>query len=553
MKRTAILLAAWLLLLVPTLLVGAIAFRLLNQTQSLIASSARLAAEDRARSIADTLALAVTEAQAGLQQRLAEMPDDPLPDLLVWKRSQPLVRNVFVMGPDGALRWPTPQQRSEEEAGFLSRFVNLLEGRADWTEAGSRDSSMDEATTASSANRRASLYEMAAQAPMPSASASADASLAAERAGWMPWYADNRLSLLGWRERPGGLRFGVEVEMMALLSRLVLVLPAPASPQEGVALMDDAGHVVYQRGGSEITAATPRVAAARIGPALPHWEVAIYTSGSSLLEAGRSGFRIVSGLLVGTFLAAILFGGTLLVWQAWRNLQEARRKTTFVSNVSHELKTPLTAIRMYAELLGENRVPDEGRRKQYLDVIIAESQRLTRLVNNVLDFSRMEQGRKTYSCEEMDLMPALHEILDAQMPRLQEAGITLERDIPAAPCRVRADRDALEQAVLNLIDNAIKYAGEGQWLRCALTREAGRCRLALEDRGPGVPPAHRERIFDMFHRVDDRLTARQPGCGLGLSIARQLVRDLGGDLTYRPMTQGACFEITLPCSPEGEA
>ncbi|MBI5445696.1 MAG: HAMP domain-containing histidine kinase [Deltaproteobacteria bacterium] len=184
---------------------------------------------------------------------------------------------------------------------------------------------------------------------------------------------------------------------------------------------------------------------------------------------------------------------------------------------------------------------------------MAESQRLTRLVNNVLDFSRLEQGRKTYSRETFDLRGAVRAVLDAQAGRLQEAGVRLDVRMPEVPLRVRADRDALEQAVLNLLDNAVKYAGAGGELTVEAGRDGPGCRVRFLDRGPGVPPSHRTRIFEKFHRVDDSLAARQPGSGLGLAIARQLLRDLGGDLAYRPRKGGgASFEITLPCE-EGEA
>jgi signal transduction histidine kinase len=219
-----------------------------------------------------------------------------------------------------------------------------------------------------------------------------------------------------------------------------------------------------------------------------------------------------------------------------------------VSNVSHELKTPLTTIRMYAELLGDNRVRDEARQRNYLDTIIIESQRLTRLVNNVLDFSRLEQGHKQYNSEEGDLVPLISRVLETQRPRLEEAGFKLEANLPAGdPIRIYADRDAIEQVLLNLLDNAMKYASSGGWLGLSLQRNGADAILTVSDHGPGVPSAHRRRIFDTFHRVDDSLTASQPGSGLGLSIARRLLRDQGGDLRCEPnQPAGAKFIATIP-------
>jgi signal transduction histidine kinase len=253
-------------------------------------------------------------------------------------------------------------------------------------------------------------------------------------------------------------------------------------------------------------------------------------------------------LLVGIFVAAIVAGGSLLLWQARRSEAEAAQKTSFVANVSHEFKTPLTTIRLYSELLEQGRVRDAAQSGEYLRTIGRETQRLARLVGNALDFSRLEQGRKKYARDNLDLRAELARLLDTQAPRLAEAGLVLRRDLPAEPLPVTSDRDALEQIVLNLLDNAAKYGAEGGEVTVALApRPAHGAVVRVLDRGPGVPPAHRERIFEKFHRVDDTLTAEKAGAGLGLSIARQLARGLGGELRHLPREGGgASFILELP-------
>jgi signal transduction histidine kinase len=250
-------------------------------------------------------------------------------------------------------------------------------------------------------------------------------------------------------------------------------------------------------------------------------------------------------------------GGLLLLQEARRSALDARRKTTFVANVSHELKTPLTTIRMYAELLGEGRVRDEAKVRHYLRTIVGESQRLSRLIGNVLDFGRLEQGRKEYRVEALDPADTVSDILARQRERLEAAGLKVETTFPPAAARVRADRDSLEQVLLNLVDNALKYAAAGGELHVAVVPAGAQVQIRVEDRGPGVPAAQRERVFDLFHRLDDELTRRQPGCGLGLTLARRLLRDQGGDLgcEARP-GGGAAFIVSLPAAaavrvPEG--
>jgi signal transduction histidine kinase len=206
---------------------------------------------------------------------------------------------------------------------------------------------------------------------------------------------------------------------------------------------------------------------------------------------------------------------------------------------------------MYAELLEEGTIRDEAKRRHYLRVIVAESQRLGRLVGNLLDFSRMEQGRKHYTPEHFDAVEFVDGLLDQQEQRLAEEGLTLTRQLPSTGLSVIADRDAVEQVLLNLLDNAVKYAASGGEVRVTVTAEGMTCLIRVADRGPGIPLAHRQRIFDKFHRIDNSLTSRQPGCGLGLSIARQLLLDQGGALRYEPAADGgAIFVIELPCSRE---
>ena len=202
---------------------------------------------------------------------------------------------------------------------------------------------------------------------------------------------------------------------------------------------------------------------------------------------------------------------------------------------------------MYAELLSTDRIKTQEKKKQYLKVIVTESQRLTRLVNNVLDFSRLEQKRKNYHLEKLDMTVFLYEILKAQSLRIKNVGLVLKEDIPDENIIVETDRDALEQVVLNIMDNAIKYAPEGKDLKIALKVRTEYCEVQFTDKGPGVPTAHRDKIFKKFHLVDDSMTTRKPGSGLGLSISRRLLRDLGGDLYYRPGEGGgSCFIVLIP-------
>jgi signal transduction histidine kinase len=377
---------------------------------------------------------------------------------------------------------------------------------------------------------------------------------------------DNDQRWLGWmRSKAGGAVRGVVLSWAELEKSMLNCFPTALDPTAGYVLLDQKGNRVVSvfpdspatapGGGAPVPDGpaanpafkplpTPGIAIA-LASELPGWTLQVYFNPAANIAGG---YNALSTIMVAILVMSVLIGGTLLMREARREASEAARKTNFVSNVSHELKTPLTTIRMYAELLGEGRVRDQAKQASYLTTIISESQRLTRLVNNVLDFSRLEQGRKQYNPADVAIAPVIQSVIESQKPRLDEAGFTIGSSFPAgAEVRIHADRDALEQVLINLIDNAMKYAASGRQIDIRVTVDSQFAYISVNDRGPGVPVAHRERIFEMFHRVDDSITASQPGAGLGLSIARRLMRDQDGDLYYQDNTpHGSSFIAKLP-------
>jgi signal transduction histidine kinase len=236
-----------------------------------------------------------------------------------------------------------------------------------------------------------------------------------------------------------------------------------------------------------------------------------------------------------------------------RQLRQARQKTDFVSNVSHELKTPLTSIRMFSELLAEGRVADPTKQRTYLNVIATEAARLTRLINNVLDFARIERGEKKYQRQREDLAAIVRDVIATCGPQLEAAGFKLQCVWPDHPVFVLADRDALAQVIVNLLSNAEKYSGTTREIdlevQSGLTPgtedKIGEVRVL--DRGLGVPPGAEDKIFEQFYRAHDSLSSGIPGTGLGLTLARQVARAHGGDVLYsRRAGGGSCFTLKLP-------
>ena len=232
--------------------------------------------------------------------------------------------------------------------------------------------------------------------------------------------------------RSGGDKVrGAEIDLAGLVARLAATLPANVAAGESYALRDGRGTARAQVGA--VPAGREPDARAPLAPALlPGWEAVGFLSPAPL-ATGNRGFFATGSLLVGLALATILGSGSLLLWQAQSSAAEARQKPSFVANVSHEFKTPLTTIRLYAELLEQGRVRDANQRDEFLRTIGAETQRLSRLVNNVLDFSRLEQGRMEYARTPLDLAAWLGGLLDTHAPRLAEAGLGVAPRIRPRP------------------------------------------------------------------------------------------------------------------------
>jgi signal transduction histidine kinase len=292
--------------------------------------------------------------------------------------------------------------------------------------------------------------------------------------------------------------------------------------------------------------------ATEIGEAFPHWEVGVYLLDPSRIARTAGTVKWILGLLVLLLTATIGFGGWVFVADLNRQLNVARKKTDFVSNVSHELKTPLTSIRMFTELLAENRVVDPARRKEYLGIINAEAARLTRLINNVLDFAKMERGEKNYRFQACDLAEVGREVAETLRPHLEHAGFRLSYDFGSTPLLVRADRDAISQVIVNLLSNAEKYSGERKEIQIRTGSGKGSALLSVQDRGPGVPHGCQGKIFEQFYRAHDSLSSGIPGTGLGLTLARQIARAHGGDVVYSPRDAGGSeFTLSLPSIENG--
>lgn len=265
---------------------------------------------------------------------------------------------------------------------------------------------------------------------------------------------------------------------------------------------------------------------------------------------GVSGVRTVLALTVLLALVGLL-GLFAVDRMVGTHLAYAQRRSDFVSAVTHELKTPLAAIRLHGEMLHEGIAATEEKRSASYRTITAECERLTRLVDNVLELSRLEKGTRTVHLMAGPLEPVLQESLDILRPHASSAGFSLDLEVEDG-LSARFDRDALMQVVFNLVDNALKYARDAGDKRVGLVarRDGERVVLLVRDQGPGVPVRHLRRIFEPFWRGERELTRRAKGTGIGLALVRGLVERMQGEVEGRnPAGGGFEVKVTLPGAP----
>lgn len=260
---------------------------------------------------------------------------------------------------------------------------------------------------------------------------------------------------------------------------------------------------------------------------------------------------ITKTALIG-FIDLMLLAGLVLVWtNVRRELKLSRLKSDFVANVSHELKTPLALIRLFAETLELGRVPTEEKQQQYHRIINKESRRLTQLINNILDFSRIEAGRKEYRLVRTDVAAVVRDVVDAYRFPIEHQGFALDLVVAEDLPEMETDPEALSQALINLLNNAIKYSPEKKSIAVWVGREGDRVLVSVADRGIGIPKAEQKRIFEKFYRVESSLVHTTKGSGLGLALVQHITEAHGGrvEVTSAP-GEGSTFTLSLPVRGE---
>jgi signal transduction histidine kinase len=508
-----------LLVVLPTGLLAWLAIRGVRDERQRVAGQLNAAAESR---------LADMDARIGrwleeTSTHLMDLTDPSNRDAESWRdlvRTTPEIAQIVVRAADGRLvHPPLGDAISSAESRFLVRIRRILEGGFP-----------------SSPPEQTSRYDVSRQ------------SRPVDDHGWVPWYWDEGLHLLHWRRSPDGGIIAVELDRTRLMSDLLVVLSTTTEPSRSrddwwrVSAEDSQGRTLFQTGPPG-AGATVETIERRLSPPLGAWTLRAEVRGGSLGALGS--FLRVAGLI----LVAAVLGGLAYVFhrESSRELREASERVGFVNQVSHELRTPLTNIRLYAELL-ERRLGEDDENRSYLDIIVAECARLSRLIGNVLTFAGRNRGTLAVHPVDGLVDETLRSVAARFGPSLEARGIKIGLDLAAA-APILVDPDALEQIVGNLLSNVEKYAADGE-LAAISSRQTDRTTfIRVADHGPGIPEGREESIFEPFVRLSDSLTEGVSGTGIGLAIARELARLHGGELRLVGADRGACFELELPNEP----
>ncbi len=276
------------------------------------------------------------------------------------------------------------------------------------------------------------------------------------------------------------------------------------------------------------------------------WTLNVSMASAEELAAAVARRRVLEMVLVGLSSLVVVAGLFVIVVAAARERKLSALKSDFVANVSHELKTPLALVKMFSELLQSGRVESEEKQRQYLTIIVSESDRLAALIENVLDFAKVERGKQAYEFTRGHVADVVARAVEACRVRAEREEVTLEYDADPDLPPAELDERAIEIAVINLVDNALKYATDGKRVTVKVRRRGDRIEIRVRDLGAGIPVDERKRIFERFVRGKSAAGKQVRGSGIGLALVKHIAEAHGGDAWVEDNEpRGSCFVITL--------
>lgn len=513
--RTRLLIVLSLIVILPLVLLAGLGLRWINSEQQALEHRFQNLIDVQLQAIDTTIQDYFANSAARI---LADIPtlDLDTESLRNYSKNFPQIRQVFVMTANGErLHPPADALLNTDEQEFLTRT------RMIWRE-------------------KTLLYQT---------SGSDTQTARPDHYGWYVWYWGVETQLIFWfreQSQSSGRILGFELDPVRILDDIINRLPATGGDSDTlgtarIRLSDNRDAIIYQWGEFEPPEQQVALLTRPLSHPLSSWHLAYFAPASS---AGEGQLRLLTVAIfaaVALVLAALAF---YLYREHSREMRLAQQRVNFVNQVSHELKTPLTNIRMYAELLEDQLLDEEPKTQRYLTIIVNESQRLSRLISNVLNFAGLQKDRLQIHWRPGCVDEVIETALTTFRPILQSKNMMIDWRADAG-ADVQLDPDILEQILNNLLSNVEKYAATGERLEISSWQQAEFSYIRIQDYGPGIARRERERIFRPFYRISSKLNDGIAGTGIGLTITRELARLHGGELELVASDQGACFQVSL--------
>lgn len=347
-----------------------------------------------------------------------------------------------------------------------------------------------------------------------------------------------------WRRQTKGQSYLVVAwhDVAAVVEHIFPELYPESDQTSRINVVDIDGHLVYGKplGREGLTLGR------QFETTLYKWRLNVMMTSAQDLAAAVARRHVLEMVLVGLSGLVLIAGSIVIIVAGARERKLANLKSDFVANVSHELKTPLSLVRMFSELLQSGRVENSAKRDEYLRIIVSESERLAALIENVLDFAKVERGKAAYQFGDANVNEVVARAVEACRLRAERDGVAVEQDLSENAPVVSIDERAVEIAVINLVDNALKYAAEGKVVRVQVRSEDAYVAIRVSDAGPGIADDEKRRIFERFVRGKGTRNQRVRGSGIGLALVKHIAESHGGRAWVEDAQGGgATFVITL--------
>lgn len=453
--------------------------------------------------------------------------------------SSPLITHPFLLNSKNTLIYPSPLISNTASQNFLKRTNSIWHSGIQLSSTSEQNSPSLQVQNSNTVFKEKRSRTTNTTRP----------SVTTQDTGWHAWFHDNDVHLLHWIRLSNGDTLGSEINRPAFLARIIGALPnSNTLPDARIILRSATRQTLYQWGDHNPDKNEAPIIALTLSPPLETWNLEYYTPNISQTPNKLSRATLIN--LLGIAVAFL----TIAFWFYRTNnraLREASSRVSFVNQVSHELKTPLTNIRLYAEMAAQDLSDPHHPATESLQVVKEETGRLSRLINNVLSFARADRSNLKLHLKTLDISKLITHCLNHWKPSLDLANVTIETELLARQ-NILADSDACEQIIGNLLSNIEKYAaGKGAKISTQIIDE--QLAIDLTDNGPGIPRNARKQIFTPFTRLNSSLTEGVSGTGIGLSIARTLAQEMNGELNLIDSSQGAHFRLLLPLAPSSSS